>query len=119
MRPLLLEAAHALARTKAYLGAQYRRLAKRRGAKKALFAVAHSILVIAYHLLERKLLERKVSYQDLGANFFDERDRAALQNQLVRHLERLRYDVALHPAPPAAGPTHQEVCLSLFRTERD
>jgi transposase len=97
LRQLLLEAAHAAARTKTYLGAQYRRLAKRRGAKKALFAVAHSILVIAYHLLERK-----VSYHDLGANFFDERDRAALQKQLVRRLEHLGYEVALHPAPPAA-----------------
>ncbi len=97
LRQLLLEAAHAAARTKTYLGAQYRRLAKRRGAKKALFAVAHSILVIAYHLLERK-----VSYHDLGANFFDERDRAALQKQLVRRLEHLGFEVALHPAPPAA-----------------
>jgi transposase len=46
LRQLLLEAAHAAARTNTYLGAQYRRLATRRDTKKALFAVAHSILVI-------------------------------------------------------------------------
>jgi len=97
LRQLLLEAAHAAARTKTYLGAQYRRLAKRRGAKKALFAVAHSILVIIY-----QLLERKVSYHDLGANVFDERDREALQKRLVRRLEHLGYEVALQPAQPAA-----------------
>jgi transposase len=97
LRQLLLEAAHAAARTNTYLGAQYRRLAKRRGAKKALFAVAHSILVIIYYLLERK-----VSYHDLGANFFDERDRAAMQNRLVRRLEYLGFEVALQPSPAAA-----------------
>ena len=97
LRQLLLEAAHAAARTNTYLGAQYRRLAKRRGAKKALFAVAHSILIISFHLLHRH-----VPYQELGANFFDEHERAALQHRLVRRLERLGYQVALQPSPPAA-----------------
>jgi transposase len=97
MRQLLLEAAHAAARTQTYLGAQYRRLAKRRGPKKALFAVAHSILVISFHLLQRQ-----VSYHDLGTNFFDERDRDALQKRLVRRLEHLGYELALQPSPPAA-----------------
>jgi transposase len=97
LRQLLLEAAHAAARTNTYLGAQYRRLAKRRGPKKALFAVAHSILVICFHLLQRH-----VAYQDLGANFFDEHEREALQTRLVRRLEHLGYQVALQPSPPAA-----------------
>ena len=97
LRQLLLEAAHAAARTNTYLGAQYRRLAKRRGPKKALFAVAHSILVISFHLLQRH-----VAYQELGANFFDEHERDMLQRQLVRRLERLGYEVALQPSPPAA-----------------
>jgi transposase len=96
LRQLLLEAAHAAARTNTYLGAQYRRLAKRRGPKKALFAVAHSILVISFHLLQRH-----VPYQELGANFFDEHERDALQHRLVRRLEHLGYQVALQPAPPA------------------
>jgi transposase len=97
LRQLLLEAAHAAARTTTYLGAQYRRLAKRRGAKKALFAVAHSILIISFHLLQRH-----IPYQELGANFFDEHERDALQHRLVRRLERLGYQVALQPSPPAA-----------------
>ena len=97
LRQLLLEAAHAAARTNTYLGAQYRRLAQRRGAKKALFAVAHSILVIIDHLLKRQ-----VDYQDLGTNYFDEHDREALQKRLVRRLEHLGYAVALQPSPPAA-----------------
>jgi transposase len=78
-------------------GAQYRRLAKRRGPKKALFAVAHSILVVCFHLFQRH-----VAYEDLGANFFDEHERAALQKRLVRRLEHLGYQVALQPSPPAA-----------------
>jgi transposase len=97
LRQLLLEAAHAAARTTTYLGAQYRRLAQRRGTKKPLFAVAHSILVITYHLLQRQ-----VDYHDLGTNFFDERDREALQKRLVRRLEHLGYAVALQPSLPAA-----------------
>jgi transposase len=97
LRQLLLEAAHAAARTTTYLGAQYRRLAKRRGPKKALFAVAHSILVVCFHLLQRH-----VPYQDLGVNFFDEHERAALQKRLVRRLEFLGYQVALQPSPTAA-----------------
>jgi transposase len=97
LRQLLLEAAHAAARTNTYLCAQYRRLATRRGTKKALFAVAHSILVIIYHLLARQ-----VSYHDLGANFFDEQDREMLQKRLVRRLEHLGYQVALQTTPPAA-----------------
>ncbi len=97
LRQLLLEAAHAAARTNTYLGAQYRRLATRRGTKKALFAVAHSILVIIY-----QLLARQVSYHDLGANFFDEHDRETLHKRLVRRLEQLGYQVALQTTPPAA-----------------
>jgi transposase len=97
LRQLLLEAAHAAARTNTYLGAQFRRLAARRGTKKALFAVAHSILVIIYHLLARQ-----VNYHDLGVTFFDEQDREVLQQRLVRRLEHLGYHVALQTTPPAA-----------------
>jgi hypothetical protein len=62
----LVEAAHAAARTKAsYLAAQYARLRGRRGPKKAALAVAHSILVIAWHLLSRG-----EPYTDLGADYF-------------------------------------------------
>ncbi len=93
LRTALVEAAHGAAHTKdKYLSAQYRRLAARRGKKKALVAVGHSILVIMYHMLTRK-----EPYHDLGANYLDERDRQAVQRRAVRRLERLGYRVTLEP----------------------
>jgi len=81
-------------RTKgSYLGAQYRRLAARRGAKRAIVAVAHSILVIIYHVLRRG-----TAYQDLGDNYFDERDRQRTLQRSVRRIERLDYAVTLEAA---------------------
>jgi transposase len=98
LRGALIQAAHAAGRTKdTYLRAQYRRLAARRGKKKAAVAVGHSILVIAYHLLTRH-----IDYQDLGPHYFDERDRAAVKRRLVRRLEDLGYAVTVTPAPVAA-----------------
>jgi transposase len=98
LRAALVEAANAAARTKdTYLAAQYHRLAARRGRKKALLALAHTILVIAYHLLKDR-----TTYQDLGAAYFDQRDRAALERRLVRRLEGLGYKVTIEPAAPAA-----------------
>jgi transposase len=93
LRAALVEAAQAAGRTKnTYLGAQYHRLAGRRGKKKAAVAVGHSILVIAYHLLKDNS-----DYQELGGNYFDERDRQAVQRRLVRRLEGLGYQVTLDP----------------------
>lgn len=98
LRTLLVQAAHAAGHTKTtYLGAQYRRLAARRGRKKAAVAVGHSILVIAYHLLRQKL-----TYEDLGPQYFDERDREAVKRRLVRRLEDLGYHVTVEHAPVAA-----------------
>jgi transposase len=94
LRAALVEAAHAAARTKGtYLAAQYRRLAGRRGKKKALVAVGHSILVIAYHLLHHAC-----PYAELGGAYFEERDRLAVERRLVRRLEGLGYKVTLEPA---------------------
>jgi len=94
LRACLVQAAHAAARTKGtYLAAQYRRLAARRGRAKAAVAVAHSILVIAYHLLTEGTV-----YCDLGGNYFDERDRQAVERRLVHRLEGLGYTVSLQPA---------------------
>jgi transposase len=99
LRAALIEAAQAAGRSKnTYLAAQYHRLAARRGAKRAAVAVAHSLLVIIYHLLTHP--ER--SYEDLGATYFDQRDRQAVERRLVKRLEALGYTVALQPAPPAA-----------------
>jgi transposase len=98
LRRTLTLVAHAAARTKnTYLAAQYHRLAARRGAKRATIAVAHSILVIIYHLLTRQ-----EPYRELGANYFDERKRDSVTNRLVSRLEKLGYEVALGPKPAAA-----------------
>ena len=68
LRTGLTQLAHAAARTKGtYLSALYRRLAARRGKKRAIMAVAHSIVVSAFHMLSRN-----EPYQELGANYFDE-----------------------------------------------
>ncbi len=98
LRAALIEAAQAAGRTKdTYLGAQYHRLAARRGKKKAAMAVAHSILVIAYHLVKDDC-----DFADLGVHYFDERDRAAVQRHAVKRLERLGFKVTLEPVALAA-----------------
>lgn len=94
LRAALIEAAHAAARSKGtYLAAQYRRLAARRGAKRAAVAVGHSILGSVYYLLRND-----VPYHDLGGHYFDERDRLAVEQRLVRRLEALGHKVNLEPA---------------------
>lgn len=91
LRRALVQAAHAAARARQTSpGAQYRRLAARRGKKRAAVAVAHTILVIAYHLLARN-----TTYTDLGPDHFDRRDADAIEQQLVKRLERLGNKVTL------------------------
>jgi transposase len=98
LRAALVEAGQAAGRTKqSYLGAQYRRLVARRGAKRAVVAVGHSILVIVYHLLRRD-----ARYDDLGPHYFDERDRQAVQHRLLRRLQQLGLKVTVEPIAPAA-----------------
>lgn len=98
LRQALMEAAHGAVRTKgSYFGAQYHRLAGRRGSKRALVAVAHSILEVVYYLLSRH-----VSYQELGGNYFDERERQMVEKRAVRRLEKLGYQVQLTPLQHAA-----------------
>jgi transposase len=98
LRAALMEAAHAAAHTKnTYLSAQYQRLGSRRGKQKAVVALAHSILVIIY-----VVMSRQEEYKELGGNYFDERDRQAVEKRLVRRLEQLGYQVSLHPNTPAA-----------------
>jgi transposase len=76
---------------------QYHRLAARRGKKKALVVVGHSILVIAYHVVIRKQ-----PYCDLGANYFDERDRQAVIKRCLSRIEKLGDKVSLEKLPFAA-----------------
>jgi transposase len=94
LRAALVEAAQAAGRTRnTYLSAQYHRLAARRGKNRAAMAVAHTILVIAYHILSRGS-----RYADLGPNYFDERDRETAVRRTVHRLERLGYHVTLEAA---------------------
>lgn len=98
LRVLLVEAANAATHTKnTYLSAQYHRLAARRGKKLAMIALGHTILVIIYHVLQDHQ-----PYAELGGNYFDERERKAIEKRLVRRLQKLGYEVALTPAPSAA-----------------
>lgn len=97
LRQLLVQSAHAAAHSKnTYLAAQYHRIASRRGPKRAALAVAHSILVIIYHVLRDR-----IPYRDLGSTFFDERDKQRVEQRLVRRLERLGYQVELQPRTQA------------------
>ena len=88
LRTTLVESAWAASHSKTYLGAQYRRIAKRRGPKRAAIAVAHSILIIAFHLLRDGL-----EYQDLGPDYFDRVDAVRLRRYHLRRLAELGYDV--------------------------
>ena len=100
LRRALIEAAHGAARTKEkYFQAQYRRLAARRGKQRAAVAVGHSLLVTGYYLITRQ-----ETYQDLGANYFDERDREAVKRRAVRRLEKLGFQVQLNPVAALAVP---------------
>ncbi len=91
LRTALIQAAHAAARTKGtYLAAQYHRLAARRGKKRAIVAVAHSLLVIAYHLIARR-----EPYRELGADYFDRQRPAATAQRLVQRLRKLGFEVTL------------------------
>ena len=74
----------------ATLAAQFRRLAATRGTKRAIIAVAHTILTIGYHMLQRGTL-----YQDLGANYFDQRHVLRTTKRLVKRLKALGHKVIL------------------------
>ncbi len=98
LRRALVEAAQAAARTKGtYLASQYARIKGRHGHNKAIIAVAHSILVIAYHILQRQQ-----PYNELGGDYFIERqNKDAYQRRLVKQLERMGYDFTLDAKPAA------------------
>ena len=98
LKAALTEAAWAASRSKdSYLQAQFQRLVRSKGKKKALVAVGHSILVIVYHLLAKQ-----TSYQDLGHNYFLKRNKGAEQKRLIRKLEALDLKVTVEPLEKAA-----------------
>jgi len=91
LKRFLLEAAWAVSRTEGtYLWALYHRLARRRGKKKAIVAVAHAMVVIAYHILKDK-----VPYHELGADHFDRLNITHIKHHLVKRLEGIGFKVTL------------------------
>jgi transposase len=97
LKRILVQAAWAASHTKGtYLAAQYRRLAKRRGRKRALVAVGHTLLGIIYHVLKRG-----TTYQELGPEFLDRLEPERLTRQLIKRLEALGHKVTLEPRPAA------------------
>jgi transposase len=93
LKTALVTAAWAAVRVKnSYLQSQFHRLRSRRGAKKAILAVAASMITAAYHMLKNR-----VPYQDLGADHFTRRDRSKVIRRLIRRLNDLGCQVQLEP----------------------
>jgi len=91
LRGNLCQAAWAASHSKnTYLSAQFRRLAARKGKKRALVAVGHTILVIVFHMLKNHQ-----PYRDLGADYFDRRNGEQIKRSLIRRLERLGLQVTV------------------------
>jgi transposase len=98
LRAALVQAAWAASHTKGtYLSAQFRRLVRRMGKKKALVAVGHTILIIVY-----QVLSRRVSYRDLGGDYFDRRNVEVQRQRLIRRLESLGLRVRVEELGEAA-----------------
>jgi transposase len=98
LRSTLAQAAWAASKKKhSYFRAQYGRLAGRRGKKRAVIAVAHSLLTVIYHVLRDH-----VDYKDLGQDYFDKLNSKRIVPYLVNRLKSLGYQVSLAPLESAA-----------------
>jgi hypothetical protein len=98
LKRILIQASWAATRAKdSYLAAQYRRLAPRRGKKRAIVAVGHSILQAVYYILRDK-----VEYKNLGGDYFDTVNEVRTRKNLVKRLEKLGYQVNLTAVAQAA-----------------
>ena len=99
LRTAIVQAAWAAVKVKkSYLSSFYYRLASRRGAKRAIFAVAHRMLTAVYHMLTNR-----APYRDLGATYLDERNKTNLIKRTVRRLEQLGYKVNVEPIQPTTA----------------
>lgn len=88
---MLVQAAWAASRTKGtYLGAKYRRMASRISKKKALIALAHTMLVSIYHMIKKK-----EPYKELGADYLENLNKARTVKNLKKRIESLGYAVEL------------------------
>lgn len=95
LRTTMIQAAHAARRKKgSYASALYQRLVGRRGKKRAIVAVARSLLVSIYHMLTRQQ-----EYEDLGSDYFQKRRKENKVDYLTKQLARLGYEVRLAPQP--------------------
>jgi len=93
LKRALTEAAWAATlKKKSYLAALYHRLAPRRGKKRAIIAVARTILQSAWHILKKD-----VDYKELGGDYFDHLNEEKTKGWLVKRLEKLGYEVDLKP----------------------
>ena len=100
LREVMIQVAWAASRTKgSYTKALYRRLAARRGKKRAIVAVARSLLVSFYHMLTKG-----EPYHNLGEDYFDKRRKVAKVDVLTRQLQKLGYDVRLEPITSQVSP---------------
>ncbi len=98
LRTVLFAAASSAARTKgSYLKDKYYRLKARRGAMRAMLAIAHKMLIAAYHMLAQHL-----PYRELGAAYLDRIDQSRTVANLKRRIERLGYNVTVQPIHDAA-----------------
>lgn len=95
MKSVLTEAGWAASRTKnTFYWARYHRLAARRGKKRALIAVGHSLLKSVYHVLKDNC-----EYKELGGEYLDKKQEKKRKDYLKKELEKLGYEVGLSPKP--------------------
>lgn len=98
LRRTLCQIAWAVSRKKnCYLSSQFKRIAARRGPKRALVAVAHTMLVIGY-----QMLKTGQGYYELGGNYLEQINRDQLQRYFLKRLQKLGLKVVVEPAPEAA-----------------
>ena len=91
---MLVQCAKSASRSKgSYFSAQYQRIAARRGKNRAAMAVAHSMLVAIYHILKDK-----VSFRDLGSDYFDAFHREHKIRSYLKRLQALGWDPGISPA---------------------
>ena len=95
LKSTLVEAAWAASRTKkSYLSARYRRLAAKRGKKRAALAVGHTLLTMAYHIVKERS-----TYNELGADYFERLNEQRLVKRLASRIAMLDYDIELKKSP--------------------
>jgi transposase len=98
LRAVLVQAAWVASQQKeTYLAAQYKRMVKRMGKKKALVAVGHTIVVIVWHLLKNK-----ASYEEMGGDYFERRHKQQQKKRLIKQLESLGLKVTVEELEQAA-----------------